>query len=246
LVLGFATIGMSLFYLAYRYNILFVTDSKIDTKGLIYPRALQQLLTGVYLAEVCLIGLFGIGKSPGPLILMVVFLIFTVLYHFSLNAALDPLLYSLPRSLEAEQEGLISAAEAGTRNGSEDIKEKTSGEVSTSAPVKKPNVFSKFFAPHIYADYHTLRQLVPHGMLDADNIYEETVAENAYYPPSVVAEIPLLWIPRDEAGISRQEMQHTGKILPITDEGVTLDEKNKLVWDAEGARPPLWTQKVYY
>ncbi|PMD62966.1 DUF221-domain-containing protein [Hyaloscypha bicolor E] len=246
LVLGFATIGMSLFYLAYRYNILFVTDSKIDTKGLIYPRALQQLLTGVYLAEVCLIGLFGIGKSPGPLILMVVFLIFTVLYHFSLNAALDPLLYSLPRSLEAEQEGLISAAEAGTRNGSEDIKEKTSGEVSTSTPVKKPNVFSKFFAPHIYADYHTLRQLVPHGMLDADNIYEETVAENAYYPPSVVAEIPLLWIPRDEAGISRQEMQHTGKILPITDEGVTLDEKNKLVWDAEGARPPLWTPKVYY
>jgi hypothetical protein len=83
-------------------------------------------------------------------------------------------------------------------------------------------------------------------MLDADNMYEETVAENAYYPPSVVAEIPLLWIPRDEAGVSRQEMQHTGKILPITDEGVTLDEKNKLVWDAEGARPPLWTPKVYY
>jgi hypothetical protein len=248
LVLGFATIGMALFYLAYRYNILFVTDSQIDTKGLIYPRALQQLLTGVYLAEICLIGLFAIAATPGPLVLMIFFLIFTVLYHFSLNSALDPLLYSLPRSLEAEQEGLLSAAEAGTRNGSEDIKEKNSGEVSTSTPtpVKKPNVFTKFFAPHIYADFATLRQLVPHGLLDVNNLYEETVAENAYYPPSVTAELPLLWIPRDEAGISTQEMQHTSKILPITDEGVTLDEKNKLVWDAEGARPPLWTPKIYY
>src|SRR6195952_1987565 len=133
---------MSFFYLAYRYNILFVTDSKIDTKGLIYPRALQQLLTGVYLGEICLIGLFGIAATPGPLICMIAFLIFTILYHFSLNAALDPLLYSLPRSLEAEQEGLINALESGTRNGSEDIKEKTSGEVS-AAPVKKPNMFSK-------------------------------------------------------------------------------------------------------
>ena len=245
MVLGFATIGMFFFYLAYRYNILFVTDSQIDTKGLIYPRALQQLLTGVYLAELCLIGLFAIAATPGPLILMIVFLIFTILYHFSLNSALDPLLYSLPRSLEAEQEGLLAAAEAGTRNGSEDTKEKTSGEVST-APVKKPNMFSKFFAPHIYADYATLRQMVPQGLLDVNNMYEEAVAENAYYPPSVTAELPLLWIPRDEAGISAQEMQHTSKILPITDEGVTLDEKNKLVWDAEGARPPLWTPKVYY
>ena len=83
---------MSFFYLAYRYNILFVTDSQIDTKGLIYPRALQQLLTGVYIAEICLIGLFAINVTTGPLILMIVFLIFTALFHISLNSALDPLL----------------------------------------------------------------------------------------------------------------------------------------------------------
>jgi len=248
LVLGFATIGMSLFYLAYRYNILFVTDSQIDTKGLIYPRALQQLMTGVYLSELCLIGLFAIADTPGPLVCMIAFLIFTVLYHFSLNAALDPLLYSLPKSLEVEEESLVNALEAGTRNGSEDIKEKNGGNVSTSSPklTKKPNFLSKFFAPHIYSDYATLRQLVPHGLLDVNNMYEETVEENAYFPPSVTAELPLLWIPRDEAGISAQEVQHSGKILPITDEGVTLDEKNKLVWDAEGARPPLWQPKIYY
>jgi hypothetical protein len=252
LVLGFATIGMGLFYTAYRYNILFVTDSQIDTKGLIYPRALQHLMAGVYIAEVCLIGLFGIAVTPGPLVLMVIFLIFTILYHMSLNSALGPLMYSLPKTLEAEEEsirGLLSA-EAGHQNGNGlkdgPIDEKNHQIIEAPTTTKKPNLFTKFFKPHIYSDYATLRQLVPHDLLDADNLYEEAVERNAYFPPNVTAEVPLLWIPRDDAGVSRQEILHTSKVIPITDEGCTFDEKNKLVWDTEGARPPLWTPKVYY
>lgn len=56
----------------------------------------------------------------------------------------------------------------------------------------------------------------------------------------------MLWIPRDLAGVSAQEVAHTGKILPITDEGCELDEKNKLQWDQDSARPPLWEEKVIY
>lgn len=249
LVLGFATIGMSLFYLAYRYNILFVTDSKIDTKGLIYPRALQQLLTGVYLGELCMIGLFAINVSTGPLVLMIAFLIFTILFHLSLNSALDPLLYTLPRSLEAEEESLRFAAAEALATPDRESKENEKNEKVTTAlaaPHKKPNFISKFLAPHIYADYETLRRLVPLTSADLDNMYEDSVAKNAYFPPAVTAEVPLLWIPRDEAGISRQEVAHTSKIIPITDEGCTLNEKNKLEWDAEGARPPLWTPKISY
>ena len=237
---------MSFFYIAYRYNILFVTDTQIDTKGLLYPRALQQLLTGVYIAEIVLIGIFGLAGTPGPVVLMVVFLIFTALFHISLNSALDPLLYNLPKSLEAEEESLRGSLEAGSND--PDLKEKQgNGDVTNlPAPHKKPSFIAKFFAPHIYSDYATLRRLVPHGLLDADNMYGEAVEENAYFPPSVTSETPLLWIPRDEGGISRQECAHSGKIIPITDEGCFLDGKNNLIWDAEGARPPLWTPKIYY
>jgi hypothetical protein len=247
LVLAFATIGMSLFYIAFRYNILFVTDSHIDTKGLIYPRALQQLLTGVYLAEVCLIGLMSLAATPGPLICMIILLVFTVLYHLSLNSALDPLLYNLPKSLEAEEESLRNGMEDGIRGDSHDstLNEKSGEVTSGSAPAKKPNFISKFFAPHIYSDYATLRKLVPRGLVDADQLYEEATAANAYYPPSVTSETPLLWIPRDEAGISAQEMAHTSRVIPITDDGCTMDANNKMVWDTEG-RPPLWAEKVYY
>jgi hypothetical protein len=246
LMLGFATIGMSFFYLAYRYNILFVTDSQIDTKGLIYPRALQHLLTGVYLSEICLIGLFAIAAAIGPLILMIVFLIFTLLYHIQLNAALDPLLYNLPKTLEIEEESLRGEVlEAGLGDGV-GLKEKNGNTTISSPPAKKPSLFAKFFKPQVFADYATLRRLVPHDIVDPDNLYEENVGRNAYYPPSVVSETPLLWIPRDAGGISRQEVAHTSKVIPITDEGCTIDEKNKLVWDQEGARPPLWSEKIYY
>ncbi|KAK2624505.1 hypothetical protein QTJ16_006455 [Diplocarpon rosae] len=243
LVLGFATIGMSLFYIAFKYNVLYVSDSTIDTKGLIFPRALQQLLTGVYLAEICLIGLFAIATAIGPLILMIVFLVFTVLFHFSLNSALDPLLYNLPKSLEAEEDDIRGSLEA-FPDASADREKKEATEVA--GQLKKPNFVTKFLKPHIYADYASLRRLVPYGLLDAENLYEESVARNAYHPPSVTSPAPLLWIPRDESGISKQEVSHTAKIIPITDEGCTLDDKNKLSWDSEGARPPLWEPKVYY
>ena len=247
---------MGLFYCAYRYNIFFVTDSNIDTKGLIYPRALQQLLTGVYIAEICMIGLFGIAAAIGPIVLMVILLIFTILFHISLNAALNPLLYNLPRTIESEEEsmrGLLSA-EAGHQNGANVTRnsvgkgslEKGNQLGAVTTATKKPNLFTKFFKPHIYDDYAALRQLVPHDLVDPDNMYEETVERNAYFPPSTVSEAPLLWIPRDDAGISRQEIMHTSKVIPITDDGCTFDEKSQLVWDTETARPPLWQEKVYY
>ncbi|KAF7947609.1 hypothetical protein EAE96_008691 [Botrytis aclada] len=250
LVLGFATIGMSLFYLAYRYNILFVTDTQIDTKGLIYPRALQQLLTGVYLSEICLTGLFAIGKAWPQMVLMIIFIVFTALYHISLNAAMDPLLYTLPKTLEAEEESIRGELEAGM-SGSPTVSHEKHNEKNDSSdltPHSKPQggIFAKFFQPHIHCDYASMRTLVPHSNLDPENLYDDVTARNAYYPPAVVSEAPLLWIPRDQAGISAQEVAHTSKVIPITDEGCTLDEKNKLVWDVEGARPPLWQPKIFY
>lgn len=244
LMLAFAAIGMGLFYLAYRYNILFVSDAQIDTKGLIYPRALQQLMTGVYIGELLYIGMFSISKAFGPIVIMVLFLIFTVLYHLSINAAFDPLLANLPKSIEYEEAELL--LEPGHTNGSSGHDEKLGDNTETAVVTKKPNFLTKFLKPHIFADYHQLRKLIPHDMVDANNMYDEPTANNAYFPPSVISETPLLWIPRDDMGISRQETSHTSRVIPITDEGCTLNEKNKLVWDEEGARPPLWQEKIYY
>lgn len=242
--MGFATIGLALFYLAYRYNVLFVTDTPMDTKGLIYPRALQQILTGVYVGLIVMIGLFGIATSIPAIVLTAVFLVFFALTHISMNSALDPLLYNLPRSLEAEEEAMMAEIEGG--KGGISPSEKENAVLAADAPHKKPNFFSKWLMPNIYADYATLRRLVPHSFIDPDKLYSEQIEKAAYYPPSVVSPTPLLWIARDDAGVSRQEVAHTSKVIPITDEGASFNEKNKVVWDAEGARPPIWEEKIYY
>jgi hypothetical protein len=89
----------------YRYGLIYVYDSSLDTKGLFYPRALMQLMTGLYIAEICLIGLFVLKSAFPQLLLMIVFLIFTLLVHISLNDAVTPLLYNLPRTLALEKDG---------------------------------------------------------------------------------------------------------------------------------------------
>ncbi|KAG5292119.1 DUF221 domain-containing protein [Histoplasma ohiense] len=265
LVLGFATIGLFLFYVAYRYNMLYVTNSNIDTKGMIYPRALQQTAVGCYLLILCLVGLFAISTGSdrsalGPLILMIIFLVFVVIYHVSLNAAVTPLLEYLPRNLEAEEQDLL--AKDGSPQDNSDAAEKpavgpsSNGADGTDAekgisnptdllPTKPHGIVGKFLRPDRYANYETLRKLVPKDF--ADISYTPEVEQNAYFHPSVGSKPPLLWIPRDVGGVSRQEVAHTSKVIAISDEDATIDEKNnKITWNEEKGMPPIYQEPIYY
>jgi len=267
IMLFWATLALGLFYLAYRYNVLFMTDTQIDTRGLFYPRALKQLFAGIYLAEICMVGMFAVSKSPGPAVLMGIFLVFTVLYQITLMRALGPLLYALPRTLQVEEELYQSRRANGsdeadlTANESKEATNGSNGKPNKLASLgsnlmpggqggdveKKGNFISKFLKPWVYADYATLRKMVPHeDIVDLPYSYSHEIESNAYWPPSVSAPTPILWIPADPLGVSKQEVALTSKVIPITDEGCTLDEKNKLHWDTEGARPPIWTEKIYY
>ncbi|CAH0028224.1 unnamed protein product [Clonostachys rhizophaga] len=257
IMLFWATIGLGLFYLAYRYNVLFVTDTAVDTRGLFYPRALKQLFAGIYLAEICMVGMFAVSKAAGPAALMAVFLVFTILFQFTMLRALDPLLYNLPRSLQVEEELIqerLSDAERQDKvvsesNGHGQTKASGSGSsprVEEVAPKKKGNFIQKWLKPWIYSDYETLRKMVPQDDSLGAHEYSDEISATAYLPPSVTKTAPVLWIPEDPAGVSKQEIALTSKVIAISDEGCTLNDKNKLEWDVEGARPPIWNEKIYY
>ncbi|EGE02280.1 DUF221 domain-containing protein [Trichophyton equinum CBS 127.97] len=247
LVLGFATVGMFLFYLSFRYNVLYVNDTDIDTKGMIYPRALKQTLVGCYLLIVCLIGLFAIGTASdraatGPMILMIIFLVFTVLYHISLINAVNPLLNYLPKNLEAVEQQ-HQALLAQNNNGQPAAHNGDVEKGDVRGATNQPNMVAKFLGLNKYEGYEQLRELVPHGAYDTD--YPAEVERNAYYHPSITATAPLLWIPRDAAGVSRQEVVHTSRYIGITDEDATIDDKGKIAWDEERGAP-IQEEKIYY
>ncbi|KAK3990065.1 hypothetical protein QBC44DRAFT_74830 [Cladorrhinum sp. PSN332] len=105
----FAIITFSLLWVAHRYNMLYVTRFKTDTGGVLYPRAINQTFTGLYVMELCMIGLFfldsdekGKAASFRQAIIMIVALILTVLYQYVLNASFGPLLRFLPITFEDE------------------------------------------------------------------------------------------------------------------------------------------------
>ncbi|OJJ45294.1 hypothetical protein ASPZODRAFT_17512 [Penicilliopsis zonata CBS 506.65] len=229
LILGFAFVGLYLVYQAYRYNFFFVYDINIDTKGLVYPRALQHLLTGLYLADICMIGLFAIKGAIGPLIIMALFLILTTLAHISLNEALAPLNSFLPRTLDAEEE-LIQAKEE--------------AQLLAQPPRSRWSSVFKWFHPDLYRDYAALRRKVNRHNVEIR--YSEEELRNAYFEPCINSPTPKLWIPRDKWGFSAQEIMETDPTIPITDDGAHLDEKNKIVWDKYDSKVPLWELKVLY
>ena len=110
----FNIITFSLFWLVYRYNTLYVTKFRFDTGGLLYPKAINQLFTGLYVMELCLIGLFFLVRDSdengnaigtpckGQAIAMIVVLFCTILYQVLLNRAFSPLFKYLPITLEDE------------------------------------------------------------------------------------------------------------------------------------------------
>ncbi|KAJ9156119.1 DUF221 domain-containing protein [Pleurostoma richardsiae] len=316
LVLVFSGLGMCFTYVMYRYNLIYVYDTQtLDAKGLFYPRALMHLLTGLYLAEICLIGLFALQFAFAPLILMVMFLVFTGLVHISLNDAVSPLLYNLPRTLalenkevediEGEQEphdvlGSDGPATAESNPGGaaadyydpeeafgeeEDMDTMTTSrgieggrgfmssisdwtkaalmaEVKAEAedsgvprllakwnkwttpdPNKKPNFIMRWLHPEIFEDFRFLRRMVDQGE-PAPGEPEDRDLRQCYWPPEMWMPAPQLWIPRDDARVSRQEVAHTSKVVSISDGGAWLDEKGRMVVDLDAA--PYHNERAIY
>jgi hypothetical protein len=187
---------------------------------------------------------------------MILLLIVTALFHIGLNHALEPLIKYLPKSLEAEErlsllqveEGQTTVprdteAEKAEADGHHDGVAKNGAGVSSEPPHEKPNIITKFLKPHIYNDYHTMRRLVPE-LVPEDDEYEDGMVRDAYLPPSVWSDVPVVIIPRDDMGISRQEIEQTPRVIPITDEPATLNEKGKIIIDEEKMGAIYWSDKA--
>ncbi|EEP76111.1 conserved hypothetical protein [Uncinocarpus reesii 1704] len=109
LIMVFNVLTFTLFWVVYRYNTLYVTKFRFDTGGLLFPKAINQLFTGVYVMEVCLIGMFFLVRDQngdvaceGQAICMIILLFATILFQFLLNQAFRPLFRYLPITLEDE------------------------------------------------------------------------------------------------------------------------------------------------
>ncbi|PMD46485.1 DUF221-domain-containing protein [Hyaloscypha variabilis F] len=105
----FAIITFTLLWVANRYNMLYVSRFQLDTGGLLYPRAINQTFTGLYVMELCMIGLFFLVRDENDnaacvpqAIIMIIALILTIGYQLLLNMSFGPLFRHLPITFEDE------------------------------------------------------------------------------------------------------------------------------------------------
>ncbi|KAL5331697.1 hypothetical protein ACEPPN_001233 [Leptodophora sp. 'Broadleaf-Isolate-01'] len=109
IIVIFAIITFTLLWIAHRYNMLYVSRFQLDTGGLLYPRAINQTFTGLYVMQLCMFGLFLLVRDENDdpscipqAIIMIVSLVLTVLYQCLLNMSFGPLFNYLPITFEDE------------------------------------------------------------------------------------------------------------------------------------------------
>lgn len=101
-------------------------------------------------------------------------------------------------------------------------------------PHQKSNFLLRWLHPEVFSDFTILRRMIPQDL--PDPVYPEEIERDIYYPPSFMMKPPTLWIPKDPGEISRQEVEHCGKIIPTTDEYISIDENGKVAIDLDESR----------
>ncbi|KAJ1914351.1 phosphate metabolism protein 7 [Tieghemiomyces parasiticus] len=97
LVLIFIVVYFSLYYLVYRYQMLYIYDeTSFDTGGLSFPRILYHMLVGVYLFVLTFLGLMALNKSPAKIVISVLLLAVVIAFNVYLIKIYDPLFKVLP------------------------------------------------------------------------------------------------------------------------------------------------------
>lgn len=85
LITLFGLLYFSMGYFIVRYNLLYTSAAKYDAGGLYFPMVFNRMMAALILAELTLIGLFGVKKSTGGAVVMVLPLLITIIYTYWIN-----------------------------------------------------------------------------------------------------------------------------------------------------------------
>ncbi|KAF3994069.1 hypothetical protein FT663_00089 [Candidozyma haemuli var. vulneris] len=96
MILLFGCVAFLLAFIAYGHNLTYCFIEAPDNRGMHYPRALFHTFTGLYLGQVCLLGLFVVGKGWGCVALQAIGIAATAFCHHNLLEAFGRLTTVLP------------------------------------------------------------------------------------------------------------------------------------------------------
>lgn len=260
----FAVLTFCLFWIVYRYNTLYVTKFRLDTGGLLFPTAINQLFTGVYVMEMCLIGLFFLVRDQhdhvackGQAIGMIVVLAITIGYQYLLNDAFDPLFRYLPITLEGEatrrdeefalvQRRKFRLDDNGMMTFKPQQVKQSCTDWARSRPLangeKQPTTerkldhFQRKDEESQEPTHPAARTLFSHIKNDLEDLTpaeRNRLVQRAFQHEALRTKRPVVWLPRDDLGISDDEVFRTqlySKHIWVSNEYQMLDARGRIVF----------------
>lgn len=85
IILLFGAFTMFMVYIAYCHNLVYCLGAAPDGRGMYYANALSETMAGIYLGQLCILGISAVGKGWGAIALAVIGLVVTILWHVHLN-----------------------------------------------------------------------------------------------------------------------------------------------------------------
>lgn len=231
---------------------LYVLQPKVDSKGECYGRALQHLLTGIYLSELCLIGLFGARKAAGPSTLMIILLVATIVYHSILSRILTSVKANLAVNEEGETVPLLAAEEGHAEHIERHASRSKPVDIGLSRlPSFVAEPIARTVESYIASTQNTVRSWMndPSAREDEDEVhYTDEEMRTAYLNPALTSKTPKLWLVKDEVGVSKHEIEENEAVgISATDDGAFLDSQNRIRWAQDDfSKIPIFKTPVKY
>ncbi|KAJ7686662.1 hypothetical protein B0H17DRAFT_984958 [Mycena rosella] len=237
---GLACFTFFMFYMLYKYLFLwqFEQSPASDTGGLFFPKAITHVFVGLYIQQVCMIGLFFLAqnenKKPSATpqgALMVVLIVFTILFQMLINNSYGPLKHALPLSLADKTFSAAAPVErAGTAgpNGAE-----AEAEAHEMTESKLPRTSDA--TGHEHEEHEGLTDQAKVGNRAARIKSEE---EYGFAHPAASRPQRIVWFPRDRLGLAEEEergCRAAGVDVSLKD--AEMNEKGKV--DITGPPPDL-------
>lgn len=247
LVLPFVSFAFVLYWVAYRYNVLYVYRYDYESGGRFFVAALNQVFTGLYVMEVCLIGHFfvtvgdeGSSTCVPHGIAMIVVLALTAAYQVFMNRTFKSLTEYLPVCGDVYGD-FLATSQSGNEDEYDQGKRLDEGGRDTSPVLERPGESSAPGGSRHGRDHRAAKRQPPAISSRCPSIerkgltfVETHESADETLPSYGSSPKPIIWIPRDGYGISTDEICSTAKradSIRISDDGAWLDDEGNVKLD---------------
>lgn len=185
-ILFCAVIGYCVLFISYKYCILYCHVPKSNSDGEYYPRALFQLLSGVYCQELSLLGTLLLRNLLVHAVVVAVLIVLTIFAHYYLTCM------SLDLDVRMPLAGQVQSP---------------SSCMTSSTFVESGDFLPSPSSADVGDQLHILFHNLEYNFSKLSEQQRSFISDKLYEHPVLRRQRPCVWIPRDVNGVAKDEVQ---------------------------------------